>query len=444
MKKLFLTVLGVALVAAPALRAQDPAGAVVVVQRVNVDKLKGDIAKATAETVDAKKGIKAASWIKLGEAYLNAERLPVNGLYAGMPQTTLVASYGENNAVRSENQGSTAYTVFPYEHFTAYVGENVVQFYIPATVVEENLLDKSYRAFAKAYELDPKSRKIGTGLDNIRIRGRENGGAYFSLGEYLKAADNFRSAYRASAHPAASQIDTMAIYYAGMSAFYGGDNPAAIEDLDKALSLGYESEGETYRLKFLAMYNLGQKEESLEVLKNGIERYPTNEDIIDMLLRYYAENDGDPTSLIPMVQNAIAQHPTNHFLYQGLARVYDKLGQEDNAIGAIQEAVKLVPGDFTSNYLEGWFIVKKGDAKNAQLGNMAITSRDQYQQALAEVNAIFAQALTPLERAYALNPTEISTVELLKNLTFRLRDEEGMNAKYEKYLEIYNQMDTAQ
>ena len=440
MKKLFFTMLGAALIAAPALYAQDMSGAAVAVQRVNVDKLKGDIAKATAETTDAKKGVKAASWIKLGDALLDAERVPIINLYQGMPEITLVASYGENSGSRQETIGGTAYTVYPYEHFTAYVAEGLVQFYVPTTVVEPGLLDKAYSAFAKAYELDQKSSKIGKGLDNVRIRGRENGGAFFSLGEYLKAADNFRSAYRASAHPAASQIDTLAIYYSGMSAFYGGDYPAALEDLNKALELGYESEGEAYRLKFLAMYNLGQKDESLEVLKTGIERFPTNEDIIDMLLRYYAENDGDPTSLIPMVQSAIEKNPTNQFLYQGLARVYDKLGQEDNAIEAIKKAVELVPGDFTSNYLEGWFIIKKGDAKNAELGNMAITSRDQYQQALGEVNKIFAQALPALERAYNINPSEISTVELLKNLTFRLRDEEGMNAKYEKYLELFNSM----
>ncbi len=442
MKRLFFTMLGAALIAAPALHAQDMAGAVITAPKVNVDKLKSDIAKAAAETADAKKGVKSASWIKLGEAYANAEKAPIgNSLYTGVPEDLLVQGFGSNVAPRQETIDGTAFNVYPFEHLTAYVSGGLLQFYVPTTVVEPSLLEKAYEAFAKAYQIDPKNRKIATGMDNIRVRGRENGGAYFSLGEYTTAADNFRMAFRASDHPSFAQPDTIALFYAGMSAVFGGDDKNAVQDLDKALEMGYESGGETYRLKFLAMYNLGQKEESLEVLKRGVELYPNNENLIDMMLRYYAENEGDPTSLIPMVQDAIDQNPTNPYLYQGLARVYDKLGQADNAIAAIRKAVELTPNDFTSNYLEGLYIVKKGDDQNRELGNMAITSRDQYQKALSEVNKIFAEAIAPLERAYEINPSEISTVEMLKNLTFRLRDDEAMNVKYEKYLELFNSME---
>ena len=39
-----------------------------------------------------------------------------------------------------------------------------------------------------------------------------------------------------------------------------------------------------------------------------------------------------------------------------------------------------------------------------------------------------------------MNPNDKRTVESLKALTFRLRDEEGMQAKYEKYNKIFEEL----
>ncbi|MDR2891380.1 MAG: tetratricopeptide repeat protein [Alistipes sp.] len=444
MKKLFFALLGAALVAAPALRAQDMGALPLSVKAVNAEKLKAAIEKSKAETADAKKGAKSATWIKLGDAFLEAERMPVNGLYSTLSEETLKATFGQTTT-RQEEMGGATVTVYPYEHFTAWVSGGQVQFFLPTTVVDPAALDNAYDAYDHAYTMDAKSaRKVADGMENIRIRGMENGGAHFSLSKHLEASADFRRAYRASVHPAVNRLDTIALFYAGMTGVFGGDYENAIADLDRAIETGYEADGETYRLKFLALYNLDRKEESLEVLKKAVAIYPANEDIIDMLLRYYAENEGDPTGMIPMVEEAIAQNPDNANLYQGLARIYDKLNQVDNAIASIRKAVAIVPEDFLSNYLEGLYIVRKGDAMNAELGNMAITSRDQYQSALAEVNAVFASALPALEKAYSITPSEIATVELIKNLTFRLRDDEAMNQKYEKYNALFESMSAAE
>lgn len=444
MRKLFFTMLGVALVAAPAVQAQTVTGAPLTTKSVNVQKLRDAIAKSDAEIADAKKSAKSATWIKRGDTFVEAESLPINSLFSGMQEATLVATWGEV-PTQQTTIGSDAVTVYPYEHFTAWVAGGQLQSFLPKTVVDPAALDKAYEAYDKAYTMDAGSaRKVASGLENIRIRGMENGMAHYFLDQYGDAARNFRHAYRASSHPAVAQPDTMAVFYAGMSGVFGGDYEGALTDLDEALRMGYDSNGETYRLKFLALYNVGRKEESLDVLKQAVAIYPANEDIIDMLLRYYAENEGDPTSLIPMVEDAIAQNPTNPNLYQGLARIYDKLGQTDNAITAIHKAVELIPNDFLSNYLEGLYIVKKGDNANTELSNMTITSRDQYQKALSDVNAIFESALPSLEKAYSIDPSEIATVELIKNLTYRLRDNAAMNAKYEQYNTLFESMNAAQ
>jgi tetratricopeptide (TPR) repeat protein len=314
-----------------------------------------------------------------------------------------------------------------------------LDFFIPTTVVVDNALDKAYDAFAKAYDMDAKMvKKVGAGMQNIHNRTLENGSAYFSLKDYKAAADNFRLAYKASVHPSFGQIDTLALYNAGFVGTLAGDYTNAINDLDGAIALGYEDKGEAYFYKFYCLYQLDRKDEATKVLEDGLAKYPNNDSIIAALLDIYtSEPDKDPTNLVPLVLDVIKQNPTNADLYVGLARVYDKLDQRDNSIEAARSAVAVNPESFLGNYYIGYYIAKKGDDEDGKLRNMTITSRAQYQQAQAEVNKVYAEAIAPLEKAYAINPGEPATIELLKNITFRLRDIEGMEAKYEKYNELF-------
>ena len=68
------------------------------------------------------------------------------------------------------------------------------------------------------------------------------------------------------------------------------------------------------------------------------------------------------------------------------------------------------------------------------------TSTTEYNKALEEVNAMYASGLPYLEKAHELDPKNAATVELLKNLSFRLRDYDGMQTKYEKYNELFKSM----
>lgn len=436
MKKIFLTMLGAILIALPA-SAQAPVG--VTVAKVDVEKIKSNIAKSDSDIADAKKGAKAATWLKRGDAFMEAEAKPVNGVYVGMPENVLTLSFGQDVQATDETVGETTYKAYPFEHFKAYVSNGVVEFFVPTTVIDPSALDKAYEAYDKAYGLDSKTTvDVMNGMSSIHLKSFENGGALYSLGKYTEAATNFRRAFTASAHPASPSVDTIAIYYAGMSSSFGNDNANALVDLDKAIEMDYEADGDVYRLKFITLYSLDRREEALATIQEGIAKYPANEDLIDMALRYYAENDGDPSSLIPLVQDAIDKNPNNPNLYQGLAGVYEKLGRLDDAIEAIKKAVALAPDNFLANHFEGLFLLEKGDKMNDDLGKLTITSSAQMQEARSAVTDVFRSALAPLEKAHAIDPTEPVTVELLKNLTFRLREEPGMQDKNTKYSELLN------
>lgn len=442
MKRLFLTVLGAAMLAVPALRAQSLEGIGLTVEKVNVEKLKKAIEKSNAEIADPKKGAKAATWVKRGETFLDVDGKPVNGLFVGLDEATLKATFGDAEP-ETVDVGGVPFLVYTYEHFKGYVRDGKLEFYIPVTVIDEKALEKSYEAFDKAYSLDKKSeKKVAAGMRGIHGRGLEIGSAYFNLKDFGEAAKSFRMAYKASAHPSVNEPDTLAIYNAGFLGTIAEDYANALSDIEQALALGYESNGDTYYYKFHCLYQLGRRDEAVETLEYAITKYPSNDSIIAALLQVYSDDpEKDPTNLIPLVLDVIAKNPTNADLYIGLARVYDKLDQRDNSIEAVQKAAQVDPNNFLANYYIGYYLAKKGDDKDGELRNMTITSRTQYQKALADVNAIYAEAVPPLERAYEILPEERATVELLKNLTFRLREDPNMNTKYEKYDAIYKAME---
>jgi tetratricopeptide (TPR) repeat protein len=444
MKKIILMMLGAALVASPAWAQSGGA-------RVDVDKLRAAIAKSDADIANAKNAAKSATWVKRAEAFINADAAPVGGLYASMPENMLTISMGSVTPTQ-ETLGSTTYSVYTYPHTRVYVSNGVVDFFVPTTVVDPQALDKAYEALDKAYTMDPKTaKKVGTDMATVRLKSYENGGTQYTLGNYKAASNEFRRAFKVSTHATVPAIDTLALYYAGMSGTYAASESqdpaeytAALADFDKLLEMGYEADGDVYRLRFIDLYNLDRKPESLQSLETGISKYPGNEQLIDVMMRYYSENEGDPTSMIPLVEAAIAKNPNNSMLYQGLARVYDKLGQIDNSIATMQKAVQLAPEDFLSNYFEGLFVIKKAEAMNAELGKQTFTSSAAYQQARGGVLEVFRSAIAPLEKAHAINPQEIAAVELLKNLTFLLRDDEGMQARHDKYNEMFNTMNAPQ
>lgn len=416
------------------------AGQGIAAEKVDVAKLKEMISKSDAEIADPKKASKAATWLKRGDTFYEVDGKPVNSLYPDMPELMLFGAFGKAQPTE-QTVGGTTYKVYEYEHFTAYMNGDAVSFYAPKTVVDPTALDKAMAAYEKAYELDKKSeRKVAGGLENVRRKSVEDGGTAYTLGEYKKASDSFRRAYKASTHPSMAAVDTLSLYYAGMMGVYSQDWEPALADIEKAMAMGFDMNGGAYLMKFHALYGQERKEEALAALQQGMQRYPGNEDLIDMTMRYYAENDGDPSSMIPVVEKAIAENPDNVSLRQGLARVYDKLGRNDEAIAAIEKAVELAPNDFLSHYLHGLFIIKKGDALDNELREMTVTSRAQYNAALKNVIDTFALALAPLQRAHELQPNEAATVELLKNLTFRLREDPAMNDLYEKYDKMLQEM----
>ena len=84
----------------------------------------------------------------------------------------------------------------------------------------------------------------------------------------------------------------------------------------------------------------------------------------------------------------------------------------------------------------------KGDEENRAFNSRldSINSQEEYQAGLKEVNAAYMKSLPWLEKAMELKPESVDCAEYLKVLCFRLRNEDGIMDKYNKYNALYKKL----
>ena len=438
MKKVFLTVLAVALVAVTAVQAQ----------KVNKSALVSKIEKSDADIADAKKGAKAATWINRGKAFYEAAIEPTKNLFVNMDAAMLKLAVGEPASTESVTLVNVPYEAWVYPWFTAYIKDGKIATWSQTQWVIEDAPAKAIEAYNKAYEMDPKTaEKVKEGLKQISDFCSQVGNTGIDTGNYADAADAYALAFEAQSSPAHGNPEPALLYYAGyLRTVDGAANPASYvigaDYLNKALDLGYnDEEGNIYYYLFHCYY--GQKDadkanvlKAKDALVAGIKKFPKNERILDGLVQLYTNPEdsvGDPADLVALIDAAIESNPENVDLWFGRGRIFFALKQYDESIASFQKVVELKPELFEGNYYLGVFYTIKADEMNKVMNEKQYSSQTAYDTDLKEVNAVYMEAVPWFEKAYELKKDDVNTLDFLKSICFRLRDEEGMMDKYNKY-----------
>ena len=438
MKKVFLTVLAVALVAVTAVQAQ----------KVNKSALVSKIEKSDAEIADAKKGAKAATWINRGKAFYEAAIEPTKNLFVNMDAAMLKLAVGEPASTESVTLVNVPYEAWVYPWFTAYIKDGKIATWSQTQWVIEDAPAKAIEAYNKAYEMAPKTAdKVKEGLKQISDFCSQVGNTGIDTGNYAAAADAYALAFEAQSSPAHGNPEPALLYYAGyLRTVDGAANPASYvigaDYLNKALDLGYnDEEGNIYYYLFHCYY--GQKDadkanvlKAKDALVAGIKKFPKNERILDGLVQLYTNPEdsvGDPADLVALIDAAIESNPENVDLWFGRGRIFYALKNYDESIASFKKVVELKPDLFEGNYYLGVFYTIKADEMNKVMNEKQYSSQTAYDTDLKEVNAVYMEAVPWFEKAYEMKKDDVNTLDFLKSICFRLRDEEGMMDKYNKY-----------
>lgn len=441
MKKTILTALAALLVAVPAVQAQ----------KVNKEALLAKIEKSDADIANEKKATKAATWLNRGKAFYEVAIEPTKSLFVNMDAAMLKLAVGEPKSAEKQTLNGVEYDAWVYPYFTAYVKDNKVATWQQSKWVMKDAPAKAIEAYNKAYELDPKvAEKVKEGLKQVSDFCSQAGNTGIDSGNYAEAAKAYETAYKAQSSPAYGEADPALLYYAGyLLTVDGANNPKSFVKgaklLTKAIEKGYaDEEGNIYYYLFHCLY--GQKEadkanvmKAKDALLTGIEKFPKNERILDGLMQLYTSEEGvgDPADLIALIDRAIQDNPENVDLWFGRGRIFYALKDYDQSIDSFKKVVELKPDMFEGNYYLGVFYTIKGDALNKEMNEKQYSSQAAYDADLKGVNDIYMAAVPWFEKAHQLKTDDLDTLEFLKSLCFRLRDEPGIMEKYNTYNDLY-------
>lgn len=450
MKKIFLMAVAAMLLAAPATQAQ----------KIDEGALNAALAKSDAEIQDVKKNGKASTWIKRAQTIFNAIEAPTKGLYVpGMLETLLKPAMGDPASVKEANIRTGAAQTNVYGWVEVYLQGGQVVAWAQTKEVRSNLYEDMVAALNKAVELDAKAAsKAKAELDKAVNFYKQEGNVNYDAARYDIAAGSYTKAYDLMSHPAyGAAADPALLYNAGyLYVVDGNTNPASFvlaeQSLTRALANGYTDQaGGAYYYLFHSYYGQAQQTEgeakaallqkAKAALTEGIEKYPTNENIISSFLGLYMEEPtvGDPSELIGMITAAVERDPQSVEMWSSLALANYNMKNFEAAIAAGAKAAELAPESYDSNYRQGIFYAAQGDWLLEGINKKSYTRQSDYDADLATVNDAYRGALPWLEKAYAIQPSK-SVVETLKVICFRLRDEAGMMDKYNHYKELLDNM----
>ena len=400
------------------------------------------IEAAKAATLNEKKAANMATWLKLGQVYVEAYNAVQGNGYVGAGEADLALLMNGVKPTGNEQvtvQGEP-YTVQHYETSDYYFSNGRLAFIVTTKPAVENPLGEALKAYKKAHELDVKGKKtadISAAISSIHDKYSNDAVAAYQLQKYAESSELFAAAAEVSEVEPFAQLDTNAIYNAGLTAWIAGDIDRAKVFFSKCLDHKYYGDdGDVYARLSTIAEKQGDKELSVKYLEDGFVNYPKSQSILIGLINYYTTSGGSTDRLFELLDVAKANEPNNASLWyvEGNIRLKMDPPQVDEAFKAYDYC-----GEINPNYEYGYI------GKGVYLYNHAVEVQEKasfemddakWKALVDEYDKTLKAAIEPFEKAYEItkdNEIKLTIAEYIKNACFRFRDDPAYQEKYEKY-----------
>lgn len=285
----------------------------------------------------------------------------------------------------------------------------------------EDPLPEAFKEYQKAIELDEKGKLEK--MVNLQYPLLSNdfiqlGIEMFQAGKHKKAMEAFE--YSLEIGKTAmfdGAVDTNVVFNAGLSAYNAKLWDKAIVYFTQAKDLEYPDPN-LYPLMKEAYMESGDTLSAVKCLQEGFEKYPENEGVIINLINYYIESGANEEAL-EYLNLAIESDPDNYSYYFGKGLAYEKMDRVDEAIESYKKSIELNDDYFNTYYNLGALYFNRG-VNLIEIAN-EIMDNEEYMKAKAKGDAEFAKALPYMEKGHEVNPEDVSTMETLKILYYRLK-----------------------
>jgi len=411
-----------------------------------IEKAKKDLDKAVTASQNEKKAAKAATWQKLGDAYVDAYDAPTSNLVGG-DKTALQLVMNDDKPISTENvvlggqQFEKEVHAYKNLYFTPDGKLAIIEVTNP---VIENSLEKAVAAYSKMYELDSKKAKDAAAAYN-NISGKYSNEAYnqYSLGDYSAASLYFEKAAEVSELAPLSKIDTNSVYNAAFTAHFAKQYERAEKFFNKCIAIGnYGDNGDVYAKLSDVKMNLKDTLAAKNLLEEGFTKFPQSQSILIGLINYYLTNNEDPEKLFVLLDKAKANEPNNASLFYVEGNIRAQLGQYDEAMKAYNHCSEINP-EYEYGFI-GAGVMYYNRAIELQTKASEELDDAKYMALVADFEQSLKNCIEPFEKAYELTKAEDikkSVAEYLKNAYYRFMsdDDPKYKAGYEKYSAIVAQ-----
>ncbi len=404
--------------------------------------VKKAIEAAEAAAANPKKATKPDTWLKLAKAYIDAYESPIGNGYINLSRkdAQLLMQGVKPNSSEVVEIGGQSFTKDSYSRSDYYYNANdVLSAIIVTKPVVTDALQKALDAYKKAYAADTKKAKvkeIAEGIKNVYSKYTDMAYSQYTVGDMAAASGSFESAALTSLVEPYAQLDTNALYNAGLIAGMIGDNANCKRLMLSCLDNNYfGTDGDVFvRLSTIAEQE-GDKVTQKDYLEKGFAVYPQSQAILIGLINYYITNHEDTDRLFVLINEAKANDPTNASLSYVEGNIYKELGKIDEAIAAYRKCADINP-----NYEYGYIgegILHYNNAIDIQEKASEELDDAKYMALVADFEKELKACIEPFEKAYELSKDDsikTSISEYLKNACYRFRDEDpNYQAKYDKY-----------
>jgi len=235
--------------------------------------------------------------------------------------------------------------------------------------------------------------------------------------EFISAKTDFERAYELKKNPLVGVVDTTALYNASLMAQYGEDYPEAIRLTRELIAMDYLG-SQSYVVLSLLYKKMDDPEGAIAAVREGREKYPTDRDLLIEEVNYFI-GQGDDQKATEALNLAVQADPNNALLWNALGTIQLKLGDEEAAMNALSKAIEVDDSLAEAQYSMGVIWVEKANDMVEKINAPKVTDA-QYKKLKEEQKGYFKKSLPYFERALILMPEDVSTLEALKIVYYKL------------------------
>jgi tetratricopeptide (TPR) repeat protein len=392
-------------------------------ERLDYDEVASLYAKSNKKIENPKKNTDPKNWLERGDIMLKIVKSNTQYLGINQPVATVVNSYGEPKAKSQDGNREK----FVYDRINIFFVNGKVDGWEETQKICENSLDQAVLCYAKADSLDVEKKltnDIRKGYRACRDRYRYEAALCVKRKDQAGSLENFKKLIAVNEN----RLDTLDLkfyYNAGLTAAGIKDMRQAAQYYQKAVDNKYKDSTLYYALKavYYSFQTADDSAKALNTIKLGLELYPDDDNLLTSIVYHYI-GTGQKSKAVEYIAKAKEKDPKNKLFHYVEGSYYGQLGDTAKARECYEKAISLDPNYFLPNYRLGEQYMVFAE----ELYKQADKEKDpkKFEEKKAPALALYRKALSYLETAYKLKPSEKASLFYLRKIYIRL----GMKEKY--------------